>query len=101
MNFIKPIVALGFVAGVSACGDIQNKTIDQNIFDGGKGDLSNLTAGIWVDPVGCEHWIIDDGVEGYLDTRRTPDGKPVCNSTLPKNTANGAFKKGSTFFDPI
>ena len=28
--------------------------------------LSQLKAGIWVDPNGCDHWIIDDGVEGYL-----------------------------------
>lgn len=101
MNMIKLTAGLGLTLAISACGDVQNKTIDQNIFDGGNNDLSNLTAGIWVDPVGCEHWIVDDGVEGYLDTRRTPDGKPVCNSNLPKNTATGAFKKGSTFADPL
>ncbi|CUH75772.1 hypothetical protein TRM7557_00551 [Tritonibacter multivorans] len=101
MNMIKLTAGLGLMLAVSACGDVSNKTIDQNIFDGGNNDLSNLTAGIWVDPVGCEHWIIDDGVEGYADLRRTPDGKPVCNSDLPRETAVGAFKKGSTFADPI
>lgn len=100
MNYIKSVVALGFVLGVSACSGVQDKTVDGNISDGGNRHLSQLTAGIWVDPVGCEHWIIDDGFEGYLDTRRTPDGKPVCNSSLPKNTVSGAFKKGSIIFDP-
>lgn len=64
-------------------------------------DLSHLTAGIWVDPNGCEHWIIDDGVEGYADLRRTPDGKPVCNSELPRNVATGPFKQGSTIPDSL
>jgi len=33
---------------------------------------------IWVDPDGCEHWVMDDGAEGYMTTHMTPDGKPVC-----------------------
>ena len=34
--------------------------------------------GIWIDPDGCEHWVMDDGVEGYMSPRRTRDGRPVC-----------------------
>ncbi|WP_432450618.1 OmpA family protein [Aliiroseovarius marinus] len=34
--------------------------------------------GIWVDPDGCEHWVMDDGVEGYMTPHVTPDGRPVC-----------------------
>lgn len=33
---------------------------------------------IWVDPDGCEHWVMDDGAEGYMTPHVTPDGKPVC-----------------------
>lgn len=33
---------------------------------------------IWVDPDGCEHWVMDDGAEGYMTSHLTPDGKPVC-----------------------
>ncbi len=33
---------------------------------------------IWVDPDGCEHWVMDDGAEGYMSAHITPDGKPVC-----------------------
>lgn len=33
---------------------------------------------IWVDPDGCEHWVMDDGAEGYMSPRVTRDGKPVC-----------------------
>lgn len=35
--------------------------------------------GVWIDPDGCEHWAMDDGTEGYMDARRTRDGRPVCH----------------------
>jgi len=34
--------------------------------------------GIWVDPDGCEHWVMDDGWEGYMTPNVTRDGIPVC-----------------------
>lgn len=34
---------------------------------------------IWVDPDGCEHWVMDDGWEGYMDARLDSRGLPVCN----------------------
>ncbi|TMV62848.1 OmpA family protein [Thioclava sp. BHET1] len=34
---------------------------------------------IWIDPDGCEHWVMDDGAEGYMDIRLTRDGLPVCH----------------------
>lgn len=37
--------------------------------------------GIWIDPDGCEHWVIDNGIEGYMAINRTPDGRPVCHRT--------------------
>lgn len=46
--------------------------------------------GIWIDPDGCEHWVMDDGVEGYMDIRKTRDGRPVCHrnvcGVLPTDT---------------
>jgi len=36
--------------------------------------------GIWVDPDGCEHWVFDDGFEGYMTPNVTRDGKPVCRT---------------------
>jgi hypothetical protein len=33
---------------------------------------------IWVDPDGCEHWVMDDGVEGYMSPHTNRDGIPVC-----------------------
>lgn len=79
-------------------GEKIDKTVDRG-FD--SKDLSQLQAGIWIDPVGCDHWIIDDGVEGYLSQRLDRYGKPVCSGAAPPNTAIGDFKGGSAFPDPI
>lgn len=34
---------------------------------------------IWVDPDGCEHWVMDDGVEGYMTPNVDRQGIPRCN----------------------
>jgi len=33
---------------------------------------------IWIDPDGCEHWVFDDGFEGYMTPHVRRDGRPVC-----------------------
>ena len=38
----------------------------------------NLVPAIWVDPDGCEHWVMDDGAEGYMTPHVRRDGTPVC-----------------------
>lgn len=44
--------------------------------------------GIWVDPDGCQHWVMDDGIEGYMAPRLRRDGMPVCgigrDSAMPQ-----------------
>lgn len=83
-------------ASLSACtvGEVKNPDtfIDSN-------SLTQLQAGIWVDPEGCDHWIIDDGVEGYLMARLHRDGSPVCNSEIAPNTVYGPFKAGAGIAD--
>ncbi len=60
-------------------------------------NLVDLQAGIWVDPNGCDHWIIDDGHEGYLSARLHPQtGKPVCSGIAPPTQTVGDFKQGAT-----
>lgn len=34
---------------------------------------------IWVDPDGCEHWVMDDGWEGYMSPHVNRQGIPVCH----------------------
>ncbi len=75
-----------------------NKTTDRG-FDAKS--LSELKAGIWIDPNGCDHWIIDDGLEGYLSQRLGRSGKPVCSESGFVNTTIGDFKRCSAFLDAI
>jgi hypothetical protein len=98
--------ALMAVAATSACTSMLEggeRTGEERWFDAGQDDkhLSQLVAGVWIDPDGCDHWIIDDGVEGYLTDRMTPDGRPVCSGLAPPNTATGPFREGSDIPDPL
>jgi len=34
---------------------------------------------IWIDPDGCEHWVMDDGAEGYMSPHTNRQGIPVCH----------------------
>jgi hypothetical protein len=40
------------------------------------------TPTIWTDPDGCEHWVMDDGAEGYMTPHLLPGGTPVCNTPM-------------------
>ena len=44
----------------------------------GKGWNEPYVPTIWVDPDGCEHWVMDDGAEGYMTPHVTRQGIPVC-----------------------
>ncbi|MFN0113483.1 MAG: hypothetical protein ACKVPY_02275 [Paracoccaceae bacterium] len=60
--------------------------------------LSQLKAGIWIDPDGCDHWIIDDGLEGYLSARLDDKGRPVCSGKPGQGGfATGPYRSGSPF----
>ena len=109
MKIAKALLALALAGSVAGCGETillehgpvgPDKSYDRGI---DKKHLSQLKAGIWVDPTGCDHWIIDDGVEGYLSQRLDKYGKPVCSGVAPPNTATGNFKGGSTAIigDPL
>ena len=89
--------ALLLLAGAAACGPASgDKSSDGFINRHGPADL---VAGIWIDPEGCDHWIIDDGLEGYLSERLQPDGRPVCSGVGEPGTAVGPFKEGSPLPD--
>ncbi|KAA0920407.1 hypothetical protein [Aquicoccus porphyridii] len=74
-----------------------DKTIDRGI---DSKHLSQLQWGIWVDPRGCDTWIADDGLEGYMVRRLDKHGKPVCSGVAPPTHTAGHFKGGSRIPDP-
>jgi len=45
----------------------------------GDRDTRDMKAVIWVDPDGCEHWVMDDGWEGYMTPHVNRQGIPVCH----------------------
>ncbi len=104
--FLIAALATTALAGcaVDSGGNDPDKSYDGQAVD--QNDLANMQAGIWYSPQGCQYWIIDDGVEGYLSPRYNPDtGMPVCvdvPSDFP-GLATGDFKQGSTSVigDPI
>jgi len=105
MNILKTLFILGAAGTLAACeagegiGQIgQDKSVDRGI---NAHSLSTLVAGIWVDPNGCDHWIIDDGVEGYLSERMQPDGRPVCSGVAPPTAVVGPFKAGTFIPDTL
>lgn len=48
--------------------------------DAASQNLELRIPGIWVDPDGCQHWVMDDGLEGYMTPNVMPNGRPVCGS---------------------
>jgi hypothetical protein len=96
MTFAKGAFLVCFSLLLAGCvDDKRDKSVDRG-FD--SKHLSQLQAGIWIDPNGCDHWIIDDGVEGYLSQRLDPYGKPVCSGAGLPGMAVGPFKGD---FDPL
>lgn len=110
---MKPMTIVALLAAalsMTACTTMEggfgrvkaDKTRDYGRGDGWDGKhLSKLVAGVWVDPDGCDHWIIDDGIEGYLSARVTPDGKPVCSGVAEPNIAVGPYKRGENIVDEL
>lgn len=96
MTMMRLALILGAMMSLAACeGNGVDKTRDYG-FDGKP--LSKLKAGVWIDPEGCDHWIVDDGAEGYLSARLNPDGTPVCSGTPGEGgVATGRYDTGSRF----
>jgi ABC-type oligopeptide transport system substrate-binding subunit len=96
MKTMKLAVLAAVAATLAACATGPDKSRDRGI---DSKNLSELEWGIWVDPTGCDTWIADDGVEGYLVRRLDRYGKPVCSGVAPPNVATGPFKEGSAIPD--
>ncbi len=68
------VVGAAMGLGVSAVlAQSELNTKSQQGRDGGR-----YVPAIWIDPDGCEHWVMDDGVEGYMTPHVSRQGIPVC-----------------------
>ena len=66
----------GLAAALALCAAGAAQAINGTTGPDGDGEM--LIPGIWVDPDGCEHWVMDDGFEGYMSPVLMHDGRPVC-----------------------
>ena len=80
MGFTRGVMMMLAAGTLVAC---ERTGDDNNILDGGidGGALRDGVANIWVDPDGCQHWYIDDGIEGYMSPRLNRDGTPKCQDS--------------------
>jgi hypothetical protein len=85
LTMTLPALAMTALAG---CESVGPTTVNDGALFDVSPELGSMVAGIWVDPEGCDHWIIDDGREGYASPRVTPDGRPVCRPDAVPNTSN-------------
>lgn len=75
---LKTVTGTLFAAALLAgCTGTTDYSTDQGLVDQDS-ELSTMVATIWVDPNGCQHWMIDDGAEGYMSPRLNRDGTPRC-----------------------
>lgn len=94
---LSSVLVLGACADEGLRGLPADKSIDRGV---NAHSLRTLQWGVWVDPDGCDHWISDDGLEGYMVNRIDKYGKPVCSGVAPPTHTAGDFKGGSTIPDP-
>ncbi len=82
------VLAAGALVACERVGD--DNTVTDGGLDGGL--LRDGVANVWVDPDGCQHWYIDDGLEGFMTPRLNRDGTPKCQDARGQIT----LKDGST-----
>ncbi|MFU8882903.1 MAG: OmpA family protein [Rhodobacterales bacterium] len=67
--FACAVVAALSMAGITGAASAQQNTVQGERY----------IPGIWIDPDGCEHWVMDDGAEGYMSPHLNRQGHPVCH----------------------
>jgi outer membrane protein OmpA-like peptidoglycan-associated protein len=75
VTFFNAIRRAGQIIGAAFVGSMIMMTpaLAQSTVQGEK-----YIPGIWIDPDGCEHWVMDDGAEGYMTPHVNRQGIPVC-----------------------
>ncbi|MFT4915482.1 MAG: outer membrane protein OmpA-like peptidoglycan-associated protein [Yoonia sp.] len=79
INFMKSSHALSAIAAAALSFAMVAPPASAQQTAGARTVVSEeYTPTIWVDPDGCEHWVFDDGAEGFMSPHRNRDGSPVC-----------------------
>ncbi|OZO45836.1 cell envelope biogenesis protein OmpA [Pseudomonas fluorescens] len=72
-NTLRAAVAGALAAGL-AIASTSAAQAQQRVVSG-----ERYVPAIWIDPDGCEHWVMDDGAEGYMTPLTNRQGIPVCH----------------------
>jgi len=91
------VLGLGSYQSASAQGFLEVVTDMFRGSDAQKDNGRQLRATIWVDPDGCEHWVMDDGLEGFMSSHLDREGKPVCRSAVVTNGVCKTLDSAATF----
>ncbi len=75
---IRSVASLSLAAVIALPMAFAPTTSDAQTKSQGGRDRGIYTPTIWVDPDGCEHWVMDDGAEGYMTPHTSRQGIPVC-----------------------
>jgi outer membrane protein OmpA-like peptidoglycan-associated protein len=78
-NALRCILS-GTAAAAVALSMVASTAQAQERLFGGNRNSTNETyiPTIWIDPDGCEHWVMDDGLEGFMSPHTNRQGIPVC-----------------------
>lgn len=72
-NALRAAVAGAFAAGLVAASTGAAQAQQRTVVG------ERYVPTIWIDPDGCEHWVMDDGAEGYMSPHTNRQGIPVCH----------------------
>ncbi|MCX7558958.1 OmpA family protein [Sulfitobacter sp. F26204] len=75
---IRAVASLSLAAAIALPMTFAATGVDAQTRSQGGRDKGVYTPTIWVDPDGCEHWVMDDGAEGYMTPHTSRQGIPVC-----------------------
>jgi outer membrane protein OmpA-like peptidoglycan-associated protein len=78
-NTLFKITRLAAGAALVAALAIQGAAVSAQTKSQSGRDGGQYIPTIWVDPDGCEHWVMDDGAEGYMSPHTNRQGIPVCH----------------------
>ncbi|MEL6549369.1 MAG: OmpA family protein [Pseudomonadota bacterium] len=92
---IQAVGAAALAVALGASGASAHQTTGEP-FDHVHNDQKRVVTGeryiptIWIDPDGCEHWVMDDGWEGFMSLKVDRQGRPTCRkssicATIPGN----------------
>ncbi len=73
-QYIKKGIAIAVIAGMTFSATAASAQMISGTVNG-----ERYAPTIWIDPDGCEHWVMDDGVEGYMDLKVNRQGLPTCH----------------------